>query len=480
MLIMIAAAAVLGIVALGLFLAFIWRRVVPTNMVHIVQSSKKTVSYGRGREAGNTYYEVPSFIPVFGVTVTQFPESIFDISLRDYEAYDTGRLPFVVDIKAFFRIADSQIAAQRVANFPELQNQLMGVLQGAVRGILGNNKLENIMQDRSNLGEQFTKEVNDQLQEWGVTTAKMIEFMDIRDSAGSQVIQNMMAKEKSRIEKESRVTVADNIREAEMKEIEAKREIALTRTQAEQQVGIREAEAAKEVGIAKEKSNQEVQTEAKITTEKVMEVQKVQSVKQAEINKEVAIVKADEDKQVRVVNAEADKQATVIKAQAEKESTVQIADGNLIATKKSAEGIQAEGLAKAEAEKAILLAPVNAQLTLAKEIGENQSYQAYLIEVRKVEATEAVGKEMAQAMREADLKVIANSGSVQNGVASLGDIFTPAGGTSIAGMLEALSQTDTGKALIAGVTSKLGGTPVVDDKAAAKTTRGSKWAAPKE
>lgn len=436
--------AVLALLGISLFLAFIWRRVVPTNMVHIVQSSKKTVSYGRGREAGNTYYEIPSFIPVFGVTVTQFPESIFDISLRDYEAYDTGRLPFVVDIKAFFRISDSQIAAQRVANFQELQGQLMGVLQGAVRGILGNNRLENIMQDRSNLGEQFTKEVNDQLQEWGVTTAKMIEFMDIRDSNGSQVIQNMMAKEKSRIEKESRVTVADNIREAEMKEIEAKREIALTRTQAEQQVGIREAEAAKEVGIAKEKSNQEVQTEAKITTERVMEVKKVEEVKSAEIAKEVAVVKAEQDKQVQVVNAEA-----------EKEATVRIATGKLDATKKDAEGIQAVGSAKAEAEKAMLLAPVNAQLTLAKEIGENQSYQAYLIEVRKVEATEAVGKEMAAAMKEADLKVIANSGSVQNGVASLGDIFTPAGGTSIAGMLEALAQTDQGKALVAGITSKL-------------------------
>ena len=446
MLIFAGAIALAAVSALSLFLAFIWRRVVPTNMVHIVQSSKKTVSYGRGREAGNTYYEIPSFIPVFGVTVTQFPESIFDISLRDYEAYDTGRLPFVVDIKAFFRISDSQIAAQRVANFQELQGQLMGVLQGAVRGILGNNRLENIMQDRSNLGEQFTKEVNDQLQEWGVTTAKMIEFMDIRDSNGSQVIQNMMAKEKSRIEKESRVTVADNIREAEMKEIEAKREIALTRTQAEQQVGIREAEAAKEVGIAKEKSNQEVQTEAKITTERVMEVKKVEEVKAAEIARDVAVVKAEQDKQVQVVNAEA-----------EKEATVRIATGKLDATKKDAEGIQAVGSAKAEAEKAMLLAPVNAQLTLAKEIGENQSYQAYLIEVRKVEATEAVGKEMAGAMKEADLKVIANSGSVQNGVASLGDIFTPAGGTSIAGMLEALAQTDQGKALVAGITSKLGG-----------------------
>jgi flotillin len=437
-------AGVLTLVAVALFLAFIWRRVVPTNMVHIVQSSKKTVSYGRGRDAGNTYYAIPSFIPIFGVTVTQFPESIFDISLRDYEAYDTGRLPFVVDIKAFFRIADSQIAAQRVANFTELQGQLMGVLQGAVRGILGNDRLENIMQDRSTLGEKFTKEVNDQLQEWGVTTAKMIEFMDIRDTAGSQVIQNMMAKEKSRIEKESRVTVADNIREAEMKEIEAQREIALTRTQAEQQVGIRQAEADKQVGIAKEKSNQEVQTEAKITTERLMEVKKVEEVKAAEIAKDVAVVKAEQDKQVQVVNADA-----------EKESTVRIADGNLQATLKQAEGIQAEGAAKAEAEKAMLLAPVNAQLTLAKEIGDNQGYQTYLISVRNIEATEAVGKEMAGAIKAADVKIIANSGDVQSGIGNLADIFTPKGGTSIGGMLEGLAQTEQGQALLGGVLSKL-------------------------
>lgn len=448
LIIMMIAAGAATFFTLLLLLAVIWRRVVPTNMVHIVQSTKKTVSYGRGREAGNTYYAIPSFIPFFGITVTQFPESIFDISLRDYEAYDTGRLPFVVDIKAFFRIADSQIAAQRVANFQELQGQLMGVLQGAVRGILGNDRLENIMQDRSTLGEKFTKEVNDQLQEWGVTTAKMIEFMDIRDSTGSQVIQNMMAKEKSRIEKESRVTVADNIREAEMKEIEAKREIALTRTQAEQQVGIRQAEADKEVGIAKEKSHQEVQTEAKITTERVMEVKKVEEVKTAEIAKEVAVVRAEQDKQVQVVNADA-----------EKESTVRIATGKLDATKKDAEGIAAIGTAKAEAEKQMLLAPVNAQITLATEIGSNDGYQAYLIEVRKVEASEVVGKEMAMAMAKADLKVIANSGSVQNGVASLGDIFSPAGGTSIAGMLEALSQTGQGKALVDGVVTKLNTAP---------------------
>ena len=430
---------------IGLFLAFIWRRVVPTNMVHIVQSSKNTVSYGRGRDAGNTYYAIPAFIPFFGVTVTSFPESIFDISLRDYEAYDTGRLPFVVDIKAFFRIADSQIAAQRVANFQELQGQLMGVLQGAVRGILGNDRLENIMQDRSTLGEKFTKEVNDQLQEWGVTTAKMIEFMDIRDSSGSQVIYNMMAKEKSRIEMESRVTVANNIREAEMKEIEANREIALSKTQAQQQVGIRQAEADKEVGIAKEKSNQEVQTETKITTERLMEVKKVEEVKSAEIARDVAVVRAEQDKQVQVVNADA-----------EKESTIRIAAGKLDATKKDAEGIQAVGAAKADAEKQMLLAPVNAQLTLAKEIGENQAYQEYLVKVENIKASQAVGVEMAGAIKAADLKIIANGGDVQSGIGNLADIFTPKGGTSIGGMLTALGQTEEGAALIGKVVGAVG------------------------
>ena len=440
---LIAAAAIFGI---GLFLAFIWRRVVPTNMVHIVQSSKNTVSYGRGRDAGNTYYAIPAFIPFFGVTVTSFPESIFDISLRDYEAYDTGRLPFVVDIKAFFRIADSQIAAQRVANFQELQGQLMGVLQGAVRGILGNDRLENIMQDRSTLGEKFTKEVNDQLQEWGVTTAKMIEFMDIRDSNGSQVIYNMMAKEKSRIEMESRVTVANNIREAEMKEIEANREIALSKTQAQQQVGIRQAEADKEVGIAKEKSNQEVQSETKITTERLMEVKKVEEVKSAEIARDVAVVKAEQDKQVQVVNADA-----------EKESTIRIAAGKLDATKKDAEGIQAVGAAKADAEKQMLLAPVNAQLTLAKEIGENQAYQEYLVKVENIKASQAVGVEMAGAIKAADLKIIANGGDVQSGIGNLADIFTPKGGTSIGGMLTALGQTEEGAALLEKVVGAVGG-----------------------
>lgn len=445
-----------GVVGALLLLAFLGalllRRVVPTNMVHIVQRGKTTISYGKGKEAGNVYYEWPQSMPILGVTVTRFPESVFDVSLANYEAYDIGRLPFVVDIVAFYRVENSETAAQRVASFDELQQQLKSVLQGAVRTILSTNKLEEIMQDRAKLGTEFTAEVNHQLQEWGVTTVKSIEFMDIRDSSGSKVIANMMAKEQSRIEKESRITVAENLREAELKEIDADREVEVQKQDAEQQLGIRTAEKERVVGIADERTRQEVLSESRTTAERQMEVQKITDVKAAEIAKDVAIVKAEQDREVLVVKSEAEKRQTVIAAEAQKERTQVVAQGDLAAAQNEAEGIKAIGEAKAKAEEALLMAPVTAQITLAKEIGENDGYQQYLITVEQIKAGQAVGTEMAQALKQADLKVIANAGDVQSGVASLGGVLSPAGGTSIAGMLTALSQLPEGKALVDRIT----------------------------
>jgi len=114
----------------------------------------------------------------------------------------------------------------------------------------------------------------------------------------------------------------------------------------------------------------------------------------------------------------------------------------------TAQGITAEGSARAEAEKLMQLAPVEAQIVLAKEIGENVGYQDYLIKVRVVEKDQAVGIETAKALEKSDLKVIVNSGDVQSGVSNMMDLFSPKGGTAIGGMLEALKQTDAGKAVI--------------------------------
>lgn len=227
------------IVVIAIFL----RRVVPTNEVHIVQSAKQTTSYGKDTENGNSYYEWPSWIPVLGVTTVSLPMSVFDLDLESYEAYDKGRLPFVVDVKAFFRISESNVAAQRVASFDELKDQLKAIVQGAVRVILASSDIEDILQGRSTFGEQFTREVTEQLTHWGVSAVKNIELMDIRDSQESRVIHNIMDKKKSHIEMESRTEVAKNKKIAEIAEIEAKREVDLQNQVATQAVGLRTVEA---------------------------------------------------------------------------------------------------------------------------------------------------------------------------------------------------------------------------------------------
>jgi flotillin len=433
-------------------LPLMYRRVVPTNMVHIVQSKSKTTPYGSGKDAGNVYYAWPASWPIIGVTMIQLPESVFDIGLNDYDAYDVGRLPFMVDIKAFFRIKDSAKAAQRVASFGELKTQLQAILQGVVRRILSTNKLEEIMQERSGLSVEFTKEVDDQLAELGVCTAKCIEFMDIRDAKGSVVIANMMAKEQSRIEKESRVSVAENQRAAKQAEIEAKRATDMAAQEAAQQVGIRQAEVERETGIAKEKAHQEVQSQAKVTAEREMEVESVKQNRKATIDKEVSITRADAQREVAVRNADAEKEVRIRNANAEKESQTLIAEGHLSATLKDAEGKRAVGLAEADAETAKQLAPVKAQVELAEKIGGNKDYQDYMIRVETVRKEQAVGVAMAASLEKADLKVIANGGSIQEGTSSLMNILSPTGGTSIAGMLAGLAQTEEGAALLKKVT----------------------------
>jgi flotillin len=153
-------AAIGAVVALIAVILFFWiialRRVVPVNEVHIVQTRKDTVSYGKGF-ASNTYYEWPSRLPLIGLTRVTLPVSNFSIDLPDYAAYDKERVPFLVHVMAFFRISDSNTAAQRVASFEELKEQLTAIVQGSVRTVLAAHEIDQIMLDRSRFGEAFTK-----------------------------------------------------------------------------------------------------------------------------------------------------------------------------------------------------------------------------------------------------------------------------------------------------------------------------------
>jgi flotillin len=381
------------------------------------------------------------------------------------------RVPFVVDVKAFFHISDTNVAAEKVESFDELKGQLENVVQGAVRSILAKSKLEEIMEERSIFGKQFTEAVNADLQNWGVEAIKSIELMDVRDADGSQVIHQIMAKRMSAIDMESRTEVAKNQKMAKQAELEARKEIDVTTAETEriageaqaqsvQAIGIAKAESMKKTGIAEQESASDIAKAERSTAEQQMEVIKVNQVKQAEIDKEREIILAEQEKQKMEIKAQADRYRVETEAAAALEAKRKEAEAVKTVGTAEAEIIKAKGISEAESKKAMELAGVTAQTTLAKEIGENKPYQEYLIRVKEVEVSQVVGvaqyESIANALAQADLKLLVNSGDVHSGIGKLTDLFSVKGASQINGLLEGLKHTEEGKNLISMLNS-LGG-----------------------
>lgn len=429
------------------------RIVVGTNDVHIVQRGRSTIAYGTNLAAGNVYYRWPSWFPGIGVQVTILPVSVYALELKDYPGYDKGRVPFIIDIIGFFRVDDPTVAAARITSFADLKAQMTGVLQGAIRSILATSDIEEILEGRSRFSEMFTHAVDDQLKSWGIVSVKAIEFMDIRDAKESQIIYNIMSKKKSVIEMESRTVVAGNQQRAAIAEVEAKRQVGLAEQEAQEQVGKRQALKDLAVGVAKQEAEQAIQESSAMTMTKQMAVSQIEHVRSAEITRDVAVVKADQERQVLIVNTEADKQRLIISAEGQKTNLVLMGEGQLANAKLNAEGVEAQGRAKGVAEQAVLMAPVNAQITLAEKIDKSESYQKYLIEIRALEKDQAVGIEQARAIGRAEIKIVANSGTIPGGARSVMELLTPSGGLQLGAAVEAFAQTDAGKALV----EKLGG-----------------------
>ncbi len=411
----------LGLILLGTVVAAltIFRRVVPTNEVHVVQSARKTRSYGRDKPGGNTYYAWPAFVPFLGITHIPLQVSVFALPLNDYEAYDKERLPFVVDVVAFFRVSESDIAAERVSSFNELKTQLTYIVQGAIRTVLASSTIEEIMQGRSTFGEQFTKEVDGQLQNWGVQTVKSIELMDLRDSKTSKVIHNIMEKKKSHIEMQSRVEVAENNRKAKEAEVAAKQEVDLKEQDAKQAVGLRTVEANQKVELAEQAKSQLVKEQEKLTKEREMGVIEMQQTRQADIDRQTKKMQAETDLEVKKKEAE----------------------GVRVTGQAQADNTRAVGAAEAENKKLLELAPVEAQISLAKEIGKNNEYQNYLLSIRRIEADEQIGMHQAAALEKAEVKIIANSASASEGLGSIGELLSSRGGQKVGAFLAGLGQT---------------------------------------
>lgn len=377
-----------GLLVLALFVAMAWRVVVPTNEVHVVQRRKTSTAYGRNLEAGNVYYKIPASLPYFGVRVTEVPIDIFGINLQGYEAYDKNRVPFQVDVTAFFQIEDAVISSQRMDSYEKITEQLTKTLQGAVRKVLAIHTVDEIMGTRAELSAAFLAEVQAQVQDWGVK-ANSTEFMHIEDANDTSVITDIMNKERSTIEKESRVRVAENQRDAKVAEIEA-----------EQVASLKDVERRRVVAVEQEKAQQTQLEQAAETKRKTMAVLEVETVRKQEIERKQHVIAAEAQADVAKAHAEGEAEALRRNALGVKDSKVLEGEGEAqrvsLTGKAEADVVRAKGLAQAEATEK------NAE-ALAK---LNEAGQM----VEKLKATVAIEtakySALGRALEKADVKIV--------------------------------------------------------------------------
>jgi flotillin len=198
------------------------------------------------------------------------------------------------------------------------------------------------------------------------------------------------------------------------------------------------------------------------TIKKTTVVKAEKEIIEAETTKKITILKAEQDKETLKIDAEAVKYKTETIAEGDKNAKEREAAAIVMIKEAEANGVKAVGLANAEAEKQMQLARVTAEITLSEKIGNNEGYQEYIVRLESVKQQAAVaieqakygaevGKAQAANLSRANIKIIANTsdGNVGGGVSKIMDLFSPKGGTAVGGMLEAVSQTDNGKALLA-------------------------------
>ncbi len=439
-----------------LYLLTLLRKVVSTNEVHVVQKWKNTVPYGKGSEYGNVYLAWPSWVPVFWISVTVLPLSIFDLQLSNYKAYDIGKVPFQVDITAFFEIKNPELAAQKVFTIAELKDQLNETLKWVVRKILASKDIVEIMESRAEIKKEFYNEVFEAAKDWWVDL-KNVEFMDIRDADGSEVVTNIMLKKRSLIEAESREEVAINKKKAQIAEEKAKAEARAAAAQAHSEADIVESDAKrladlkkienekltqnqeiekeKVLAVQKEEAKQQVYISEKETKSSSLAVKQLEEEKNAEIAKNIEIIRANEQKEKKIIDSEAEKRRIELEAEADKKK---------VELEAEAERIKIESIWEAKAKEIdyIWMAQARSKEKMAEALNafSKEAFE-YMKKELDVRVAEVVDLEKAKALWKADIKVISTWKDGWEWVKSFMELFSAKGGTSFWAMIEAAKNT---------------------------------------
>lgn len=369
---------IVGVVVVALILIVMTGYVKsPSDTAYIISGLKKEPKYVIGRSS----IRIP-----FLQRMDKLMLKMISVDVKTDESVPTNdyinvNIDSAVKVKVSSDPAKMKIAASNFLNKNEdyIRNSVVDVLQGNVREIIGQMKLEEIVQDRKKFADKVQENAAPDMARMGLDIVSfnvqnvtdkenVIENLGIdrvvsisksaqisraeseRDIAVAKAATEKQAND-ARVEAETAIAEQNNA--LEIKKHELKKQSDIKKAEADAAYEIQEQEQRKTIeiatadaNIAKQEKEAEIKEKEIVVKEKSLDAEVK---KQADAEKYARIQKADADKYEAEQRAEAEKITKLKEAEAIKARSIAEAEGTKAKGIAEAEAIKAKGLAEAEA-----------------------------------------------------------------------------------------------------------------------------------
>lgn len=393
---------IVGVVVIALILIVMTGYVKsPSDTAYIISGLKKEPKYVIGRSS----IRIP-----FLQRMDKLMLKMISVDVKTEDSVPTNdyinvNIDSAVKVKVSSDPAKMKIAASNFLNKNEeyIRSSVVDVLQGNVREIIGQMKLEEIVQDRKKFADKVQENAAPDMAKMGLD---IVSFNVQNVTDNGNVIENLGIDRVVSISKSAQISRAESERDITVAKASAEKQANDARVEAETAIAeqnnaleIKRQELKKQSDIKKAEADAayEIQEQEQRKTIEIAtaDANIAKQEKEAEIKeKEIAVKEKSLDAEVKK-QADAEKYARIQKADADKYEAEQRAEAEKITKLKEAEAIQARSIAEAEGTKAKGIA--EAEAIKAKGLAEAEAME------KKAEAMAKYGK---AAMTDMIIKVL--------------------------------------------------------------------------
>lgn len=367
-------AAAIAVIAVIIILVLITGYVkAPTDTAVIISGLKKEPKYVIGRSS----IKIPFLQRTDKLTLKMISVDVKTEESVPTNDYINVNIDSAVKVKVSMDPEKMKLAASNFLNKNEdyIRNSVVDVLQGNVREIIGQMKLEEIVQDRKKFADKVQENAAPDMAKMGLDIVSF-NVQNVTDKA--EVIENLGIDRIVSISKSAQISKAESLRDIAVAKASADKQANDARVEAETAIAeqnnaleIKKQELKKQSDIKKAEADAayEIQEQEQRKTIEIAtaDANIAKQEKEAEIKeKEIAVreksldaeikKQADAEKYARMQKADAEKYEQEKRAEAEKFTKLQAAEATRAQYEAEAEGIRAKGLAEAMEKKADAMA----------------------------------------------------------------------------------------------------------------------------